>query len=114
MKSNIWYPYDRLPSSPVRREKRGDAGASEASRNAAGELGKPPCGSPTRPLGASKPLDDAKGIAYGLPPAELPGYAIIRVPYVGFHPLGALSGKTKKKAPDPAKDRAPRIVQDVR
>ena len=66
--------------------------ASEASRNAAGELGKPPCGSripvprcvetprrcPTLPW----------GIACGLPPAELPGYAIVWVPYVGFHPLG--------------------------
>ena len=87
MKSNIWYPYDRLPSSPVRREKRGDVGASEASRNAAGELGKPPCGSPIPAPQCVETPRRCKGIACGLPPAELPGYAIVWVPYVGFNPL---------------------------
>ena len=45
MEFNIRYPYDGLVSSPARRAKRDDAVASEASRNAAGELAKPPFGS---------------------------------------------------------------------
>ncbi len=89
MESNIWYPYDGSPSSPVRRAKRGNAGASGASRNAAGELGKPPCGSRIPVPRCVETPRRCKGIACGLPPAELPGYAIVWVPYVGFHPLVA-------------------------
>ena len=76
--------------------------ASEASRNAAGEFGKPPSGSPIPvPRCVETPRRCPTvpwGIACGLPPAELPGYAIVWVPYVGFHPLGITAGPGPKPA----------------
>ncbi len=66
---------------------RRDAFASQASRNAAGELGKPPFGSR---IPASRGVEDPRrcfGIASGPSPAEKPGYGIVWVSYVRFYPL---------------------------
>jgi hypothetical protein len=54
----------------------------QASRNAAGALGKPPFGSR---IPASRCVDDphrCDGIAFGPSPIEKPGYGILWVPYV--------------------------------
>ncbi len=67
---------------------RRDAIASQASRNAAGGLRKPPFGSRNP---ASPGVDDPRrsfGIASGPSPTEKPGYGIVWVPYVRFYPLG--------------------------
>ncbi len=67
---------------------RSDASASQASRNAVGEIGKPPFGSR---IPASRGVEDPRrcfDIARGPSPAEKPGYGIVWVPYVGFYPLG--------------------------
>ena len=70
---------------------RRDAVASQASRNAAGELGKPPFGSR---IPASRGVEGPRrclGIARGPSPAEKPGYGIVWVPYIGFYPLDAFT-----------------------
>ncbi len=73
---HIWYPNDGFPSSPVRRAMRRDAGPSQASHNAAGDLGKLPSGSR---IPASRGVDGpcrCFGIACEPSPAEKPGYGI--------------------------------------
>jgi hypothetical protein len=69
---------------------RRDAVASQVSRNAAGEFGKPPFGSR---IPASRGVEVPRrcfGIAIGPSPAEKPGYGIVWVPYVGFYPLARI------------------------
>ncbi len=68
------------------------------SRNAAGELGKPPFGSR---IPVSPGVEDPRrcfSIASGPSPTEKPGYGIVWVSYVGFYPLvSQLSEFTTKK-----------------
>ena len=89
MESNIWYPYDGLPSSPVRRVKRGDAGHRKLRVTRPASSASRPVGRVYRPLGASKPLDDAqRSFGASLAGFLLPSYRDTRS--YGYHMLDSI------------------------
>ncbi len=59
----------------------------QASRDAAGVLGKPPFGSRIPASRCVEVPHRCDGIAFGPPPAEKLGYGIVWVPSVRFYPL---------------------------